>query len=69
MVWAETNNDGIKKWGEMNSSGKLFSKALKASLKATRHTTYQGIITAEDDRNVLHPGMQVVLQTPSFDVR
>jgi hypothetical protein len=70
IVWAETNNDGIKKLGEMRSSGKLFSKALKASLKATlAHKPTKVFITAEDDRNVLHPGMQVVLQTPSFDVR
>lgn len=69
IVWAETN-DGIKKLGEMNSSGRLFSKSLKATLGATlAHKPKKVFITAEDDRDVLYPGMQVVLQTEPFRIR
>lgn len=69
VVWAETNNDGIKKLGEMNSS-RGFSRSLKATLAATlAHEPKKIFITAEDDRDVLYPGMQVVLQTEPFDIR
>ena len=69
VVWAETN-DGIKKLGEMNSSRGLFSKSLKATLEATlAHKPKKVFITAEDDHNVLYPGMQVILQTEPFNIR
>jgi hypothetical protein len=64
VVWMETDGNGIKNIGQLNSSSGMFSKALKASL--TTVTTFKPtrfFITAEDNATIQFPGSQVVLST------
>lgn len=64
MVWMETENNGTKHIGNINSSGTFFSGKLKGSLKTV--TPFKPIaffITAEDDDTITYPGGQEVLRT------
>lgn len=70
VVWIETENNGTKNIGQMNSSSGFLSSKLKASLHAvTSFKPTRVFITAEDDGNIQYPGMQVVLRTDSFKVK
>jgi hypothetical protein len=70
VVWAETERDGIKNIGSMNSSSGALSKKLKASLSATlSYKPTRIFITAEDERTPAFIGNQVVLRTEQFKVR
>lgn len=69
VVWVETEENGTRNIGQINSASGLFSKALKASLQTSvPFKPTRLFITAEDTGNVEHPGMQVVLQTDRFRV-
>lgn len=64
IVWAETESNGVKNIGQINTSSGLFSKKLKASLSA--HLPFKPInifITAEDNQSVQYPGNMVILTT------
>jgi hypothetical protein len=64
IVWVETESNGVKNIGQVNTSSGLFSKKLKASLNA--HLPFKPtniFITAEDNQNVQYPGNMVVLTT------
>jgi hypothetical protein len=64
VVWMETERNGTKNIGRLNTSSGLFSSTLKSSLTTT--TPYKPtafFITAEDDSNIQYPGGQVVLRT------
>jgi hypothetical protein len=66
VVWMETEQNGTKNIGRLNTSSGLFSSTLKSSLKTTSPYKPTGFfITAEDDSNVQYPGGQVVLRTNS----
>ncbi len=70
VVWIETENNGIKNIGQINSSSGLLSKALKASLNAVTSFKPRSVfITAEDNADVQHPGNRTVLQTRRFSVK
>ena len=59
VVWVETESNGAKNIGQINTS-----KKLKASLST--HVPFKPInvfITAEDNKNVQYPGNTVVLTT------
>jgi hypothetical protein len=67
LAWMETEDNGTKNIGQLNSSSGLFSKTLKASL--TTVSTFKPtkiFITAEDDSKIESPGSQVVITTRSF---
>jgi hypothetical protein len=67
VVWSETESNGVKNIGQINSSTGLFSKKLKASLDAVSPFKPRRVfITAEDNGNVQYPSMQVVLTTRTF---
>lgn len=67
VVWIETERNGIKNIGQMNSSSGFLSSKLKASLKAvTPFKPTRVLITAEDNADIRYPGMQVVLRTDTF---
>jgi hypothetical protein len=67
VVWMETNQNGTKNIGQLNSSSGMFSKALKASLTTVSTFKPERIfITAEDDPKIEYPGSQVVITTSSF---
>jgi hypothetical protein len=64
VVWMETETGTPKNIGQINPSTRLFSKKMKASLKATATARPTRIfVTAEDYANIQYPGMQVVLRT------
>jgi hypothetical protein len=64
IVWAETQSNGVKNIGQLNTSSGLFSKNLKASLKAhLPFKTNNIFITAEDNQNVQYPGNMLILTT------
>ena len=70
VVWIETNNNGTKNIGQINSSSGLLSSALKASLKAVSSFRPRAVfITAEDNADMQYPGGTVVLRTDNFDVK
>lgn len=63
IAWMETQG-GPMSLGQLSISGNL-----TGSLETARHQKPTKIfITAENDPNVQHPGMQVVLETESFDI-
>lgn len=69
VVWMETEENGVQNIGQINSSSGLFSKAMKASLQSSvPYKPTKLFITAEDEGNLRHPGMQVVLETDRFNV-
>ena len=64
VVWMETETGQPRNIGQINPSSGLFSKKMKASLKATATARPTRIfITAEDYGNIQYPGMQVILRT------
>ena len=66
VVWAENENGTSKNIGQITTSSGMFSKALKASLKAvTPFKPTQIYITAEDNADIRNPGGFVVLNTKS----
>lgn len=70
VVWVDTEADGIKRLGSMQSSSGFMSKALKASLDATMpFKPVRIVITAESDPNPLFPGMYTVLRSGAIKVR
>ena len=69
VVWMETEENGVQNIGQINSSSGLLSKAMKASLQSSvPYKPTKLFITAEDEGNLQHPGMQVVLETDRFNV-
>lgn len=70
IVWVDTESDGIRRLGSMQSSTGFLSKALKASLDATiPYKPIRIMITAESERDPLHPGMYTVLRTGVVKIR
>src|SRR6185437_636573 len=64
VVWLVTENNDTQNLGQLRSSHRLLSKALKASFSAISPTRPVNIfITAEDDPTVHFPGSPVVLKT------
>ena len=64
IVWVETESNGVKNIGQINTSSGLFSKKLKASLSANLPFKPNEIfITAEDNQNVQYPGNLLILTT------
>jgi len=64
VVWMETDQSGIQKLGQLNTTTKTFSKTLTSSLRTVSpHQPTGFFITAEDDVNAQYPGMLVVLRT------
>lgn len=67
VVWIETEQNGSKNIGSLNTSSNMFSKTLKSSLKTV--TPFKPVslyITAEDNADIQYPGSQVVLRTNRF---
>jgi hypothetical protein len=61
VVWMETDLEGAKNIGQINSSSGFLSKRLKASFDAVSAIKPTRIfITAEDEGTVQYPGMQVL---------
>lgn len=64
VVWMVTENNGTKNIGQLQSSGSLLSKTLKASLTTvTPFKPTSFYITAEDNGNVQYSSSFVVLST------
>ena len=67
VVWLITDQDMTKNIGRLDSSTKLLSKKLKASVETISSVKpTQIFITAEDDPNVQFPGNQTILTTDGF---
>lgn len=67
VVWMETDNNGTKNIGQINSSTGFLSSKLTASFESV--SSFKPIkifITAEDNATIQYPGMQVVLSTDRF---
>ncbi len=64
VVWMETEQNGTKNIGQLETSTSLFSKTLKSSLETvTPFKPTRFFVTAEDNANIQQPGPQVVLRT------
>jgi len=64
VVWEETDDNGIKNLGKINSSSGLLSKKLKATLNAVSPYKPRGfLITAENDAQISYPSSEVILRT------
>ena len=67
VVWMETDQNSVKNIGQIKSSKKLFSKALKASISTvTPHYPTKFFITAENNGDISYPEGETVLTTESF---
>ncbi len=67
VVWMETEQNGTKNIGRLNTSSGLLSKTLKSSLKTvTPFKPTSFFITAESNESIQYPGRQVVLRTGPF---
>ena len=67
VVWMETERDGTKNIGQLNSSKGLLSSKLKASLQTvTAFKPVRIYITAEDNASTQYPGAQQVFGTNRF---
>ncbi|RYE20082.1 MAG: hypothetical protein EOP42_28015 [Sphingobacteriaceae bacterium] len=65
VVWMQTENNGIKNIGQLQSKSGLFSSTLRGELTTiTPYNPQKIFITAEDDAAIRFPGTQVVLTTP-----
>ncbi|HUZ61033.1 MAG TPA: hypothetical protein VMU83_19825 [Hanamia sp.] len=64
IVWMNTERNGTKEVGQLNTSSSLLSKTMKSSLKTSVPFQPTGFfITAEDDADMHSPSGQVVLRT------
>jgi hypothetical protein len=64
VLWIETEGNGIKNLGQLNTSNSLLSSGLSASLKTiTAFKPVRFFITGENDASVTQPGNYVVLNT------
>ena len=67
VVWMQTDQNTTKNIGQLKSSSKMFSKALKASLSTVSSFYPTKIfITAENDGDISYPQGETVLITESF---
>lgn len=67
VVWMETEQNGTKNLGRLNTSSGLFSGKLRSSLKTvTGFKPTSFFITAEDEISPSYPSGQIVLRTNSF---
>jgi hypothetical protein len=70
VVWAQTEQDGVKNIGSLQSSRGLFSKTLKGSLETVLpYKPEKFFITAEDEVSPAYPGNQIVLNTESMNLK
>lgn len=70
VVWMETEGNGVKNIGQLETSTGFMSKMLKSSL--TTVTPFKPIgffITAEDNLQTSYPGSVVALKTAGFSMR
>ncbi|MDQ6757474.1 MAG: hypothetical protein M3004_11120 [Bacteroidota bacterium] len=68
VVWMDTESNGTKNLGQLNTSSSLLSKTLKSSLKTvTPYKPVRVFITAEDNADYQYPGGQIVLDTGKFN--
>jgi len=67
VVWMQTEANGIKNLGQLETEAGLLSGKLKSSLKTITpfHPT-KVFITAEENADILYPGNQVVMETGTF---
>ncbi len=64
VVWMVSERNGTHNIGQLKSSGGLFSKTLKASLKTiTPFNPTSFFITSEPNGNVDYPGYPIILST------
>jgi len=67
VVWMQTDQNSTKNLGQIKSSSKLLSKALKGSVTAVSPIYPTKIfITAEDDGTTSYPQGETILTTESF---
>jgi hypothetical protein len=70
VVWAQTEQDGVKNIGSLQSSRGLFSKTMKGSLETVLpYKPEKFFITAEDEVSPAYPGTQIVLNTASIHLK
>jgi hypothetical protein len=70
VVWAQTEQDGVKNIGSLQSSHGLFSKTMKGSLETVLpYKPEKFFITAEDGISPAYPGNQIVLNTESVHIK
>ncbi|MEO5995716.1 MAG: hypothetical protein ABIN89_03345 [Chitinophagaceae bacterium] len=67
VIWMDTDNNGTKNIGQINTSTNFLSSKLKASFQTVSSFKPKKVfITAEDDASIQYPGMQLVLSTDNF---
>ena len=67
VVWMDTDHNGTKNIGQINSSTGFLSGKLKASFETvSSFKPVKVFITAEDDASVAYPGTHLILTTANF---
>jgi hypothetical protein len=67
VVWMDTDHNGTKNIGQINSSTGFLSGKLKASFETvSSFKPIKVFITAEDDASVAYPGTHLILTTANF---
>lgn len=67
VVWMDTEDNETRNIGQIKSSKKTLSKALKASLETNSpYKPSRVYVTAEDDGNVQEPDDRIILTTERF---
>ena len=67
VVWVETTDHNAKNIGQIKTSSKFLSSALKSSFQSMSSLKPTKIfLTAEDDAGVQFPSSQIVLSTENF---
>lgn len=67
VIWMVTEMNGVKNIGQINTSTGFLSSKLRAEFETvSSFKPVKIFITAEDDTNIMYPGMQMVLTTNNF---
>jgi len=67
VVWMVTEMNSSKNIGQINTSTGFLSSKLKANFETvSSFKPVKIFITAEDDADIIYPGMQMVLTTNNF---
>jgi hypothetical protein len=67
VVWMDTEDNETRNIGQIKSTKKSFSKALKATLETkSPYKPYKVYVTAEENGNVQEPDNRIILTTERF---
>jgi len=70
LVWVDTENQGVKKLGEISNNSGIFRNRGRASFEeSTLFKPTLIMVTAENDLEIDYPGGHVVLKSRPFELK